>query len=360
MGRRTISKALLLASRAPLAALLLSLGLAGCASGCSTGYLWQATRGQLALVNRAKPIDEVVQNEKTPPRVKKLLEQIPDIKRFGEKNGLKATKNYTDYVALDRPYVSYIVSACEDLKFKPMQWSFPIVGSVPYLGYFNRQDAFDYAADLRKDGWDVDVRGATAYSTLGYFKDAVLSSMLTSGDDALGDLANVVIHESVHATRYIGGQSFFNESLASFIADELTPVYLKEKLGANAPELRAYVDGEAESKKRGERFQAAYRELVKVYASSEDNEKKRAEKALVFNRLKEDLKISPERQIGNSTMMQFRTYGTGRDEFVKLYQACGSDWKRFWKAINRLTESSFTTSQQEDFSKTVLPLAEGC
>ncbi len=311
-------------------------------------------------MNRAKPIDEVVKNEKTPPRVKDLLERIPDIKSFGEKNGLKATKNYTEYVQLDRPYVSYIVSACENLQFKPMQWSFPIVGSVPYLGYFNRQDAFDYAAGLRNEGWDVDVRGATAYSTLGYFRDAVLSSMLSSGEDALGDLVNVVIHESVHATRYIGGQSFFNESLASFIADELTPVYLKERLGANSPELRAYVDGEAEGKKRGERFQAAYRELEKVYASADPAEKKKAEKTLVFDRLKSDLKISPERQIGNSTLMQFRTYGTGRDEFVKLYQACGSDWTRFWKAINKLKESSFATSQQENISKTVLPLAEGC
>lgn len=315
----------------------------------------------MALVNRAKPIEEIVQSEKTSPRLKNLLAEIPSIKAYGELHGLKPTANYSDYVQLDRPYVVYVVSACEELKFKPKQWNFWVVGSVPYLGWFDRESAVRYGNRLRDEGWDVDVRGASAYSTLGWFRDAVLSSMISSGADAFGDLVNVVLHESVHATQYVNGQSFYNESLASFVADQLTPVYLRQKRGEKSEELTAYLQAEADSAKRGERFQQAYRELAKLYDSNLAVEKKRSEKRKIFESLKKDLKIPDERQLGNSTLMQFRTYGTGREEFVKLLNACGGDWKRFWNSTGKITPKSFEKPQQEDLASVVLPLAEqGC
>ncbi len=225
-----------------LACLLFCFSLTGCAG---LGYLLQAGKGQLEISNRAKPIDEVLKDERTPPRLKALLARIPEIKSFGERHGLKATSNYTEYVDLKRPAAVWVVSASEPLKFEPRRWSFPIVGSFTYLGWFDRKSAEEFGEELRKEGLDVYVRGASAFSTLGWFRDPVLSTMIGSGDTALGELANVVLHESVHATFYLKHQSYFNESLASFVADRMTPQYLASAPLVTRAEVDSYVEAEA-------------------------------------------------------------------------------------------------------------------
>src|SRR5690606_14306604 len=105
---------------------------------------------------------------------------------------------------------------------------------------------------------DIDVRGARAYSTLGWFDDPILSSMISEGDAALGDLVNVVLHESVHATYYLSGQSPLNESIASFVADRLTESYLEETRGKNSPELATYLKGLRAGKERRRKLFDAY------------------------------------------------------------------------------------------------------
>lgn len=361
------------------------------ASGCSTAkYLFQATEGQLALINQAKPIPEVVKDPRTPPRVKDLLGEIAPIKKFGESQGLKPTTNYTEYVKLDRPAAVWVVSACEPLEFKSRVWHFPIVGSFPYLGWFDLNQAKDFAKDLRADGLDVDVRGAAAYSTLGWFRDAILSTMLGEGDQALGELANVVIHESVHATVYISGQAYFNESLASFVADRLSEVYLdsrpqavpatKEELDVHAAAFKlsafdehpaapgaqmisrerlAYLQGMADGEVRRKKLHEAYEQLKALYASRKTPETKLEEKKVILDRLKADLGI--KRDINNATLIQYATYNTGSPEFEALWKACGSDSRRFMSAMGTLKGSSFQLPQQEDLGPVLSPLTQaGC
>src|SRR5262249_41967930 len=153
---------------------------------------------------------------------------------------LTATENYVRYTQLDRDAAVYVVQAAPPLELKPRLWSFPIVGTVPYLGWFNVKDAKAYAQTLAQQGLDVDVRGASAYSTLGWFKDPVLSTMIGEGDGALGELANTVLHESTHATLYVKGQSAFNESLASFVGDRLARDWLATRFGEGSRQLKAY------------------------------------------------------------------------------------------------------------------------
>src|SRR5690606_34569810 len=144
----------------------------------------------------------------------------------------------------DREAATWVVSACESLSFKPKQWRFPIVGSFTYLGWFDHPSAEEYAEELRKEGWDVDVRGAAAYSTLNWFRDPVLSTMIPRGKHDVGSLVNVVLHESVHATIYLKDQAYFNESLASFVADRMTFDYLSEKYGETSEEWKAFLEVE--------------------------------------------------------------------------------------------------------------------
>ncbi|MGK5083324.1 aminopeptidase [Bdellovibrionota bacterium FG-1] len=326
-------------------------------SGCTTArYLTQATRGQLSLLNHATPIEKVLKNERISPRIRKLLAEVAPIKAFGEQKGLKPTSNYTEYVQLDRPAAVWVVGACEKLNFKSKEWAFPIVGRFPYLGWFDLEDAKRFATELKAEDWDVDLRGAGAYSTLGWFRDAILSSMIPDGAQALGDLVNVVLHESVHATVYLNGQAYFNESVASFVADRLTAEFLGQRL---VQEREPYLKGLEEGHRREKRLHEIYESLATLYASSKSVSDKTEEKGRILAAAKEELGF--RRDINNATLIQFKTYSTGGVEFEALWKACGDDSQRFMKAIATLTDKSFQKPQQENLESVLTPLVQsGC
>jgi len=336
-----------------LVLIVLALGCTGC-SGFS--YLLQAGRGQLALINHAQPIEEVLKDEKVSPRTKALLAEIVPIKNFGEAKGLKPTSNYTDFVKLDRPAAVWVVSASRALQFEAKEWSFPCVGSFPYLGWFNRDAARNFSKDLEAEGWEVDLRGARAYSTLGWFKDAVLSTMIAEGAEALGELVNVVLHESVHATVYVKGQSYFNESLASFFADRLTLDYLSLRKGSKSQERLVYEAAVLRGREHTQILSAAYQELSQLYSSKRSEEEKKLEKAKVYSRLKTKLEL--KREINNATLIQYKTYNTGESEFQELFVQCGFDWARFLAVMKKLRPESFSRSQQETLREVLAPAVQ--
>ena len=159
-------------------------------SGClAFEYLPQAAAGQRDLIRRARDIDQLVQDGRVDGRMRQLLGQVSIIKSFGERHGLAPTPNYTKYVHVDRPAAVWVTSASAPLAFQSRSWSFPIVGSFTYLGWFHREEADRFAAKLAKEGLDVDVRGAGAYSTAGFFEDPIVSSMIAPGKLATGELA---------------------------------------------------------------------------------------------------------------------------------------------------------------------------
>lgn len=324
-----------------LALVLLALGCSGCTSFL---YVVQAAQGQVEIGYLARPIDEVVVDPEVPERTRSLLSRVASMKRFGERHGLTPTTSYSQYAHLDRPAAVWVVSACEPLRFQSKVWTFPIAGQVPYLGWFDWWDAESFADSLREDGWDVQLRPAGAYSTLGWFEDPVLSSMIDEGPGALGGLANVVLHESVHATLYLPGLSLLNESLADFVADRLTPRFLDEELGPGSPERLAWDAEQEEYVRRRQLLQRAYAHLEKLYASSAPDAHKLAEKARVIERLR--VEIGVDREINNANLAQFRTYSSGEFELAALLQACGGDFRRLFAQLRALRADSFADAAQ--------------
>jgi predicted aminopeptidase len=331
---------------------LLGLTALSC-SGCFTAsYLAQAAGGQLSLIAHARPLSTVIADPRTEPRVQKLLAQVPEEKAYGEAHGLKATENYNRYTDLHRAAAVWVVQACAPLKFESKRWSFPIAGTVPYLGFFDERRAHAYADALAQEApLDVDVRGASAYSTLGWFKDPVLSTMLSDGPEALGYLANTVLHESVHATLYIPGQSSFNESLASFVADALTLEWMSQRLGSDAREVTAYQQSEALSTKRIARLHEAYEALDAVYRSDASDDDKHARKAELISALKADLQT--KRVLNNASLAGFRTYDSSGPAFKRLLARCGGDMQKLLQTVAKLSSDSFPEPQMEDFTAVI-------
>ncbi len=341
----------MLARPAAIALLAISVLATGCLQPC---YLLQAIAGQDDLVARARPIDQVLEDPGVPRHTRALLRLIPDVKRFGETHGLRATSNYEQYSALDRPVAVWVVNASEPLRHVPSAWWFPVVGSVPYLGWFNYSHAVRFADDLRSRGYDVYLRGASAYSTLGWFADPVLSSMIHEGETVVADLVNVVLHESVHATKYVESQSVFNESLAAFVADRLTLRYLRERLRADRWQMYAYEDKQAERAHRVLRFHQTYELLDKLYKSTLS----KADKLIEKRRVAEALRVELRRDgpINNAVLAQSRTYRSASPELASLLTHCGEDWRRFWTVVSGIESAAFTTAQQNDLAPLFRPL----
>ncbi len=326
-------------------------------SGCfTTRYLLQAAGGQYELVHVARPLWLVQDDSSVPVRVRALLAKVPAIKRYGQLNGLTPTGNYQRYADLQRPAAVWVVQGCDSLAFEPRRWEFPIVGSVPYLGFFAEQSARAFAAELSKDepGLDVTVRTAAAYSTLGWFKDPVLSTMIPEGPEAFGELANVILHESVHATVYVKNQSAFDESLASFIADELTWMLVVGRAGRSSAEAKAWIEGEERGARFVKELHEAYEDLDAIYRSPRSDDEKRALKETRLTALQQSLGL--RRRFNNADLAGSRTYDTGRPAFERLRKACGG-LPRFLEAVKTLDEDDFSQPQQQQFDAVIDALA---
>jgi len=325
----------------------------------SLGYLAQAATGQYRIVRAARPLEEVVSGRGTPPRLGRLLAAIPDIKAYAEAQGLRPTRSYERYADLGRPAAAWIVQGCAPLSFEMRRWSFPVVGSVPYLGFFDEREARRYAESIARGGaLDVDVRTASAFSTLGWFRDPVLSTMIADGDGALGHLASLVLHESVHATLYVKDQSTFNESLATFVADQLTPPWLEGARGAGAPETRAWIEEREVERARVARLQRAYGELDALYSSGASDARKHAEKARILAAAREELRLA--RPLNNAALAGYKTYGAGTPAFERLLEECGGSVPRLLRAAATVGPADFAGPQQEDIGPAVVRAARAC
>jgi predicted aminopeptidase len=320
--------------------------------GCfRLGYLAQAALGQDDIAYRTRPIHEVLDDPSVPERTREVLALVDRAKTFGQAHGLTPTRSYEEYADLKRSAVVWVVSACQPLRFEVETWSFPIVGSVPYLGWFERRDAERHAARLRRAGLDVNVRPARAYSTLGWFDDPVLSTMIRGGEGALADLVDVVLHESVHSTLYIESQSRFNESLASFVARELTRDFLRSQIGVEV--AAAYLEDQADVDRRRARMHEIYKQLDQLYRSPQSDATKRKKKAQWLAALRTELGF--KRPINNATLAQSRTYHAGVVPFARVLARCGNI-KTMLAELKRVRADSFAAPQQLDLDPVLAPV----
>ncbi|ELR72762.1 putative zinc protease [Fulvivirga imtechensis AK7] len=202
-------------------------------------YGIKQARGQLNIVWNARPVSAYLSDPAVADSVKIKLQYIQKVREYAIKElGLNDTDNYTSMYDQGGKPVLWVVTGCKPYKFEPREWNFPVVGKVPYKGFFVEKDAMQAMEKLKKDGYDAGVRTVGGWSTLGWFNDPILSSMLNR---SIGDLANLIIHELVHATIFVKDSVEFNENLASFIGDEGARQFLQYEYGADSEEYHNYL-----------------------------------------------------------------------------------------------------------------------
>jgi predicted aminopeptidase len=188
-------------------------------TGCQTiQYYGQAISGQHRILQSRQPISEVTADPNSSEILRQRLNFIMDVRAFAEDElQLPVANNYLTYVDLKRRYVAWNVVAAPEFSMVPKTWCYPFVGCAAYRGYFAKADANQYADSLKKQGYDVHVGGVTAYSTLGWFDDPVLSTFIRRSK---ASSAALLFHELAHQVLYAPDDTTFNESFATFVEQE--------------------------------------------------------------------------------------------------------------------------------------------
>ena len=395
------------------ALIFIGIGAAALLGGCSLPYYWQAVTGQLSLLNKRVPIETVIEDPETSEETREALNRVLEIRRFAvDELGLPDNRSYATYVDLDgngagsesigagsestgggsesigggsestgadfgsdtadtgagnarqgRNSAVWTVVAAGEFSIDPRTWCFPFAGCVSYRGYFNEGAARRFAARLEDEGLDVLVGGASAYSTLGYFADPVVSTMIAGPDYRL---VEVLLHELAHQKFYLKGDSDLNEAFATAVAEYGTRRWLMQS--GDAGGLDAY-EGQSLIQTQFAELIGRQRERLRaIYAGSEPAEAKRRAKAAAFDALRSEyaaLKPAWEgranydawfsRPLNNADIASVATYRYWVPGLLWLLESRGLD--AFYEEVETLT--ALDTEQRRQRLQSWLEQAAG-
>lgn len=322
-------------------ACLAALLLGGCQS---LGYYAHVAGGHAKLMGERRPIEQVLADPATSPEKRSQLEAVSQAREFAsERLSLPENGSYRRFVDLDRPFVTWAVFATPEFSVEPVVHCFPIAGCVAYRGYFDEARAHALARRLQAQGMQTWVGGVGAYSTLGWFADPLLSTMLAGGVDAA---VSTMFHELAHQKLYVRDDTAFNESLAVFVEREGMRWWRAEQ-GWPAPEPSA----QARSREFTVRVLALRETLAALYASPLDPDRMRivrGQQIEAFRAEYQRLRRRPDWQadhrfdrwvaadINNASLLPFGLYDQWVDAFARLFDDAGRDWDAFHAATREL------------------------
>lgn len=318
---------------------------------CSTlGYYAHLAHGEAALLAARKPVTRVLADPGVDTQLKARLQLAQQARAYAaERLALPRNRSYTKYADLHRAYAMWNVFAAPEFSLAPFEHCFPIAGCVAYRGYYTHERAEGYAAQLRARGMDTWVGGVTAFSTLGFFADPILNTMLRWDDD---ELAATIFHELAHQRLYVKGDTEFNESFATFVQRE----GLRQWRASRG--LPATEDA---GRSRADEFNRlvldARERLQALYASGIAAADMRMLKRREIDRLRADYAqlrdtrwsgdksydAWMEGEINNAKLLPFGLYHRWVASFAALYKKQHADWPAFHAAAAALGKSDAAT-----------------
>jgi predicted aminopeptidase len=315
------------------------------AASCSPLYVLRAGYEEARILSARRPIEDVAADPAADSVTRRKLELVIQARDFADRAlGLAANESYTTFSAVGRDTLLLVVSAAHKDRFEPHTWWFPIVGHVPYKGFFDFDDAFAQADRLAARGYDTYVRPSGAFSTLGWFNDPLLNTLLRYGDIAL---ASTVIHEITHNTLYLKSQAGFNESFASFVGDRGAILFFCEREGPDADRCRQAADAWHDTRAYGRFITGFIDDLRALYGRADlTSDQKIAQREAVFDaartRFVTDVapqlrtrgyRDFPERELNNATLIGVHLYYERLDLFEAVYLHFGEDLVAATRAI---------------------------
>ena len=296
--------------------------------GIQQGY------GQATIIWNARPVEDFITDPTFPDSLKARLKLIDEVRQYAiDSLGMKDTKNYKTLYDQKGEELMWVVLASEEFQLKHKEWKFPIIGAVPYKGFFNKKKAITLREELESEGYDVIIRNPGGWSTLGWFTDPILSKMLNRSE---GDLANLIIHEMSHATIFVKDSIDFNENLATFIGDRGAEKFMIHKYGSHAKEYRNYIEEDEDYLKFVNHMLSGAKQLDSLYGTMKEIEpierKRSIKKSLIqkivmsMDTLSLMLTKQPSKRFknalpNNAYFMNFRTYQSKQIIFLEDFKS---------------------------------------
>jgi predicted aminopeptidase len=320
-------------------------------TGCGNlFYLSKLGWHQSYITFHSVPVQEVLEYEGVENEAKEKIHFIQEVKRYGEeKLGLKRTKSYSKYFEIKGP-VLHIITASEKDCLQPYHWNFPIVGRVTYKSYFTQKGVLEEKGLLDEKGLDIFIQRVGAYSTLGWLRDPIFSTMLQWDEVTL---ANLILHEMTHATLYFKDQTDFNEQIATFIGNQGATDFLIEKYGKGSKQVVEAIHIQEDDLLFSQWIDQACQRLSNFYSKEILRDEKIRGREEIFCSLREDFKkISfktdcykefGKLDINNAVLLAYRRYFHQLDEFKSLYDQLGRDIRKvveYFKIIKASADKS--------------------
>lgn len=326
-----------------LATMTVVLGLQGCTS---ITYLAQSLNGHLEMISTLQPVEKLAADPSAPPKFRQQMARAIEIRRFAtDVLALPDNGSYLSYADTHRDFVTWAVFATPELSLEPRTWCFPVFGCVPYRGYFSRTAAEEYAARTRQQGMDAYVGGVTAYSTLGWFRDPLVNTMLRHGETYI---AALVFHELSHQRVYVHDDTAFNEAFAVAVENSGVTRWLKHR--GDLAALQKYQADQDREKDFLSLVSETREALTAVYGGSGSDEEKRAAKAAAIENLRVRYRRLRdgrwngyhgydgwfEEPINNAKLAATAIYNDLVPAFSLLLDICSGDHEAFYRAIERI------------------------
>lgn len=319
---------------------VLFLFLNGCAS---VSYYGQLASGQLQLLRAREPVSRVIADPGRDQLLRAHLIQSQKARTFASQQlQLPDNQSYRLYADIGRPFVVWNVFATPEFSLTPQNHCFPIAGCVAYRGYYSQSAARGEAALQRLQGMDVSIGGVEAYSTLGWFNDPIISSMMAWGDERL---ATLIFHELAHQRFYVKDDTEFNESFATFVEQEGTRQWrafrgLAPDSGAQVQQRDQFIQLVLDTRTR----------LERLYTLPLPADQMRQRKADEFERLRGEYRQLRDSQwpgdkrydawinapMNNARLLPFGLYDQWVPAFAALFRQVGGDWMKFYAAVEKL------------------------
>ncbi len=307
-------------------------------------YGWMQAKGQISILMNVRDVPDVLADPSFPDSLKARIRLIEEIKQFGvDSLGLTPSKNYTTFYDQHGKPLIWVITASDRYRIKPYQWEFPILGAFPYKGFFDSTRAVSEEKILIDAGYDTDIGEVSAWSTLGYLKDPILSSMLNRKE---GSLANLILHELTHGTLFVKNNLELNENLASFVGDLGAIRFLKQKYGADSQQLAQYEYSKKYNDAYSKHVLGGIKKLDSLYLTFGDDQKPDVRKDSLKKEMiirilneadtllggKKSLKARslPQPLPGNAYFISYQTYKSKQNSFKQEYETkFNSDFKKY-------------------------------